>query len=172
MKKIVLIFLALLFIASIALNVITIADFDAGGELLIMDKPLTSWMEYIEAEILPKIILAISSLITAYTMFIPLVNRVKGELSKFQSATDYIDSTTKASLNSSKQVSDLKAEMEARLDTYEKSLNEMKAITEKTASILRMGLCNIPELVKNGTAREIAKIGEGEKEQVYEETEI
>lgn len=170
MKKIVLIFLALLFIASIALNVITIADFDAGGKLLIADKPLTYWMEYIEAEILPKIILAISSLITAYTMFIPLVNRVKGELSKFQSATDYIDSTTKASLNSSKQVAELNTEMRDTMAQFNKRLSVMEDLSRRNADILVKGLSGIPELVKNGTAREIVKLGEGEKEQIYEET--
>ena len=183
MKKIVIVLFIIIFIASVALNVITVVDLNEGGELLIMDKPLSYWKEFAEAELLPKVILAISSLATAYTMFIPLVNRVKAELEKFKGATDDINATTVASLKSNKQVSEFKAEMEQRFDEYEKYMKQrldeygeymgqMKKATEENASILRMGLCNIPDLVRNGTARQIAKIGEGEKEQIYEETEI
>lgn len=172
MKKIIFALFIIAFIASVALNLITVMAEDQGGEFIIMDKSFSYWKEFAETELLPKVILAISSLATAYTMFIPLVNRVKAELDKFQGATDDINTTTAASLSSNKQVAEMKAEMEQRLDEYEKCILEMKSITEQNAAILRTGLCNIPDLVRNGTAREIAKIGEGEKEQVYEETEI
>lgn len=172
MKKIVFILFVILFVLSLAFNVITVMDLGEGGELLIADKPLSYWKEFVEVELLPKAILAISSLATAYTMFIPLINRVKAELDKFKVATDDINTTTGASLRANKQVAELKEEMEKRLNTYEEYILEMKKLTEQNAEILKAGLCNIPDLVKNGTARRIAKIGEGEKEQVYEEAEI
>ena len=151
---------------------VTICDVGGTGEFYILDKPLTYWVEYVEQEIIPYVVLAVSAVMAAYLSLVPLINIVKKVIDRFTGAAKHIEETTGASLRSTKQVSELDREMRERLDKHEKRLERMEAMERENYEMIKAGFCHIPELVKNGTARAIVKRSEEAKEQVYEKTEI
>jgi hypothetical protein len=66
---------------------------------------------------------------------------------------------------SKEELDDIKAKNTAVLDEYGKKLAELTEQVENSVKIAKIGFCNSKELVKNGYANEIMKVGVGDDTQ-------
>ncbi|MBQ9760144.1 MAG: hypothetical protein IJW16_02215 [Clostridia bacterium] len=123
-----------------------------------------AWEAYLEEELMPAAVTAGTAAVTLYFTFLPLIKKIKESGLRFDKASEDVNATVK-----SKQKYDerLNAYGE-RLSTMEKCMTEGLARMERKLGnierIERIGFGNTRELVQNGYARAIAKVGEEDED--------
>ena len=113
-----------------------------------------AWKAYIENELAPNIVLALTTIGTILLAALPIISKVTSAVNNFKSATKDVNDTVANNSKNEKRI----AELEERLDRIETA-------SENTEKIARIAFCNMDELVKKGYANEIAKVGQDEDEE-------
>ena len=120
-----------------------------------------AWQEYLETKLIPNAVIVISAVGTLCVAALPIINKVQLALDRFGKATDDIDATVK---NGKRTDDELFAQNE-KIATFKAELDEIKQLTEDTKEMVRIGMCHTKELVVNGYAAEIAKVGNHDENQ-------
>ncbi len=137
-----------------------------------------AWQEYIETKLVPWIVTAVSAIFVIGCGVAPVIKNILAATSKFNSATSEINATIQNGKLATESIGAFETkiaekvesvvalnaqkfqEQDERLKRIEKSFANMETIT-------RIGFGNIPDLVRNGYAAEIANVGkEDDEEQV------
>ena len=137
-----------------------------------------AWQVYLEEELIPNAVLAISTVGGLCAAAIPIINRVVATLGKFDRATADIKETTENDRALAASVEEYKAELTASVEEYKSELigaiEDMQKMRDEISEtvtpletrlanigkMLHIAFCNSDELVKKGYAREIAKLDE------------
>lgn len=143
------------FFLGLALGVIVGALVAIGVYFLTVGE--VAWKEYVESELAPNVVLALTSIGTILLAAIPILSKVTSAINSFKSATKDVNDTVANNGKNEQRI----AELEQRLDRIEKA-------AENTEEIVRIAFCNTDELVKKGYAKEIAKVGQDENKQETE----
>ena len=157
----------LIFILGLALGVLGAAG------IYLYTQGDVEWLTYLEDELIPTAVLALSSVSALCFALIPIVNKVNGTLIKFDTAT----SDVKATVASDKLMVDevrgyreeltaMRSDINNAVDTVRATKGEiaqMIAPIEESAKniekIVHVGFEHNEELVKGGYAAAIAKVG-------------
>ena len=121
------------------------------------DEP-SSVRGYIEGTVIPAVVAVISGVSALYIMTLPLIRGVKATLSKMSDAKKSFDAATAKV----KSTDEEKAATEAELAALREDVAYIKAHIDNVEKIERIGFCHMKELVQNGRAREIGKVGKDE----------
>lgn len=120
-----------------------------------------AWQEYLETKLIPNAVIVISAVGTLCVAALPIINKVQLALDKFGKATDDIDTTVK----SGKRTDDAIYEQNEKIASFKGELDDIKALVGDTKEMVRIGMCHTKELVINGYAAEIAKVGNHDEQQ-------
>lgn len=123
-----------------------------------------AWEAYLEEELMPAALIVISSVGTICLAALPVLKQIQASGLRFDKASEDVNATVKS-----------KQKYDERLDAYGERLSKMeKCMTEGLARmerklgnierIERIGFGNTRELVQNGYARAIAKVGEEDED--------
>jgi methyl-accepting chemotaxis protein len=125
-----------------------------------------AWQEYIEVKVIPNVVLALSTISALCVAVMPLLTKIKLTLTSFDKATQDVNGTAQSGKNATKTVLECKDEIKQLMAEIKETKDEMKQMAvpiqqgiDHLEKITRIGFCNTSELVKNGYAREIAKVG-------------
>ena len=125
-----------------------------------------AWQEYVEKKLIPNAVLALSAIAALCIAVLPIISKIQAAIAKFNQATSDVNETVANGKNTDSKLAEQDKKIEAfsdRFDEMEKMFSEgissIKISSENTEKILRIGFCNTQELVRNGYAREIAKVG-------------
>ncbi len=113
-----------------------------------------AWQEYLETKLIPNAVIVISAIGSLCVAAIPIINKVRAALDKFDKATNDINAT----VQTGKRTDDALYEQDAKIAELKAEMDHIKFTTDETKEMLRIGLCNTRELVVNGYAAEIAKV--------------
>lgn len=156
---------------------------------------------YVNGTVIPAAIMVVTALATLYVALVPIFNKVKAVMAKFNQASDDITATageseltkknTKAALDKlsgeytqllaqNKQLQEkytaLEAVVTAALADMKANVSgEMAAVKSMAGQIEKMlivGFCNNKELMDKGYARKIAELGAGIDVGASEEKEV
>ena len=129
------------------------------------------WQIYLEEDLLP---LAVSVLTTLFALLIavtPWVIKIRDIIAKWKGVSDDVSTASSTVRENEARIASLEgkldgefADMRERLRLETETLNKYIDVIKETNDIAKIGFCNMDELVKNGYAREIAKIGEKSEE--------
>lgn len=157
MKKIKVIFLFVLGFILGALSAVAIYFLTVGE---------VAWQEYVETKLIPNAVLALSAILSLCVASLPIINKIQATISKFNQATQDVNSTVENGKRTDDALHQQDAKIEAfnqRFDRMEQlvieSTDSIKCATENTEQIVRIGFGNTDELVKKGYAAEIEKVG-------------
>lgn len=114
-----------------------------------------AWKEYLENEIIPNAVVVLTAIGTIMIAAMPVISRISAAVNKFDKATKDVNSTV---TNNGKN--------EQKIASLEERLGKIEAAVQNTEEIVRIGFCNNDELVKKGYAKEIAKVGQDNEEEV------
>lgn len=113
-----------------------------------------AWQEYLETKLIPNAVIVISAIGSLYVASLPVINKVRASLDKFDKATTDINET----VQTGKRTDDALYEQDAKIAELKAEMDHIKNTADETKEMLRIGLCNTKELVANGYAAEIAKV--------------
>jgi hypothetical protein len=101
----------------------------------------------------------------------PLLSKIKLTLTSFDKATQDVNGSAENGKNATKTVLEYKDEMKQMMDEFEIAKSQMQEAmipiqqgVQNLEEIVRIGFCNTSELVKNGYARQISKVGHVDEE--------
>lgn len=117
----------------------------------------SDWSIYFEEKIMPPLISVCAAIVAILAAILPILNIVKKSSEKFKSASKNVEDTLESNQKQAHKV----LELEERLYKIEKS-------TSNTEQITRIAFSNMEELVINGYATEIAKVGKDEEDKTTE----
>lgn len=134
------------------------------------DSTYTDIRSYVEDEIVPYIILAVSAVGTIYLAVFPVISGVRKAYRMFKSATSDIASTSEIGKESVVKIDTFRTEiantislLKQKTDDGSKELSErimkLEKMLQEQSRIMEMAFCNTDELVKKGISKEIAKVG-------------
>ena len=136
-----------------------------------------AWEIYLEEELIPSAVTVISAVGALAVVAIPIINRVSLELNKFGAATNDIRQTvelgkkTDGALEAQdKLIADAIAAQDEKIAAFGKDFEDLKRLInertvplvssiENTEKIVRLGFCNLNEVVEKGYAVEIQRVG-------------
>ena len=113
------------------------------------------WETYLKETIIPEATVIATSVGTLCLLIQPIMNKIAESASLFKKAKEQIDDTVEGNKN---QVTE-NAEVRAQVAALKEEVDEIKRVAEHNEQILRIGFGNLEELVVNGYAHEIAKVG-------------
>lgn len=113
-----------------------------------------AWQEYLETKLIPNAVIVISAIGSLCVAAIPIINKVRAALDKFDKATNDINET----VQTGRRTDDALYEQDAKIAELKAEMEHIRLTTDETKEMLRIGLCNTKELVVNGYAAEIAKV--------------
>lgn len=113
-----------------------------------------AWQEYLETKLIPNAVIVISAIGSLCVAAIPIINKVRAALDKFDKATNDINET----VQTGRRTDDALYEQDAKIAELKTEMEHIRLTTDETKEMLRIGLCNTKELVVNGYAAEIAKV--------------
>lgn len=123
------------------------------------------WESYLVNTIIPEATVIVTSIGTLCLLIQPILNKLAEAGALFKKAKEQIDTTVESNKTQEQQniaTEDRVAALEAKVDHIEQT-------AENNEKILRIGFGNMKELVVNGYAHEIEKVGkDDEKETVIE----
>ena len=135
-----------------------------------------AWQEYVETKLIPNAVLALSAISALCVAALPIISKIQVSVAKFNQATSDVNATVENGKKTDEKLAEQDQKIEAfseRFDRMEEMFNagiaSIKSTVENSEKILRLGFCNIDELVKKGYATEIEKVG-AKNEQDEEET--
>lgn len=130
-----------------------------------------AWQEYIEVKVIPNVVLALSTISALCVATMPLLTKIKLTLTSFDKATEYVNGSAENGKNATKTVLECKDEIKQMMDELEVAKTQMQEAmmpiqqgVQNLEEIVRIGFCNTSELVKNGYARQISKVGHVDEE--------
>lgn len=137
---------AILFIAGAVLGVVIGAAICCGVYFATVGD--IAWSDFIEAKLVPALAAVAGSVLSVFVAAKPIVSLVTKAATKFSDATDKVNETVK---NNDKNVEKISG-IEDRLQNIETTVSNIEKMN-------RIAFCNNKELVANGYAKKIAKIG-------------
>lgn len=150
----------LIFILGLALGII------AAAGVYLYTQGDVEWGIYLEEELIPTAVQALSSVSALCVVLIPIVNKVNGTLTTFDNATAKVNKTASNGDTMSAKVDIALEKMEAIAEKVEGYQTNILAAVDKvgktsknTEEMTRIGFCNQKELVEGGYAAAIAKVG-------------
>ena len=140
-----------------------------------------AWKEYVENELVPNIVVALSSISVILIAVLPVVSKVMNTIKSFNAATKDVNDTAKCGNDNAEKIENFTEQVGENLQGIADNFtNNVKALDERisrieqssqnTETITRIGFGNMEELVQRGYAAEIEKVGKNE-EQGKEATE-
>ena len=136
-----------------------------------------AWKEYVENELVPNIVVALSSMSLILITALPVVSKVMNAIKSFNAVTKDVNDTAKNGSDNAEKIENFTKEVGENLQGIaDNFVNDVKALDERisrieqssqnTETITRIGFGNMEELVQKGYAAEIEKVGKDEgKEQ-------
>ena len=147
-----------------------------------------AWEIYLEEELIPSAVTVISAVGALAVVAIPIINRVSLELNKFGAATNDIRQTVElgkktdgaleaqdkliadAIAAQDEKIADAIAAQDEKIAAFGKDFEDLKRLInertvplvssiENTEKIVRLGFCNLNEVVEKGYAVEIQRVG-------------
>lgn len=130
-----------------------------------------AWQEYIEVKVIPNVVLALSTISALCVATMPLLTKIKLTLTSFDKATQDVNGSAESGKNATKTVLECKDEIKQMMNELEIAKSQMQGAmipiqqgVQNLEEIVRIGFCNTSELVKNGYARQISKVGHVDEE--------
>lgn len=130
-----------------------------------------AWQEYIEVKVIPNVVLALSTISALCVATMPLLTKIKLTLTSFDKATQDVNGSAENGKNATKTVLECKDEIKQMMSELEAAKTQMQEAmmpiqqgVQNLEEIVRIGFCNTSELVKNGYARQISKVGHVDEE--------
>ena len=134
------------------------------------------WGEWVKQELVPYAVLAISAIGTIIIGVSPILAKVKKASDKFKDATNDVNGTKENGEKSIQKIESLAKDTEAKLQgiaddfsqkvkNFDERLTRIEQASANAEKITRIGFGNMEELVKNGYAAEIEKVGKNGKDQ-------
>jgi hypothetical protein len=130
-----------------------------------------AWQEYIEVKVIPNVVLALSTISALCVATMPLLAKIKLTLTSFDKATQDVNGSAESGKNATKTVLECKDEIKQMMNELEVAKSQMQEAmvpiqqgVQNLEEIVRIGFCNTSELVKNGYARQISKVGHVDEE--------
>lgn len=108
---------------------------------------------FFREKVMPYITANVSSIISAVIIMLTTLGKIKAATTELKAAT--IENASLKKKN--KQLEERIAKLEEKVENIDKN-------TTDTKEMVKIGFCNTAELVQNGYAEEIAKVGENEEE--------
>lgn len=113
------------------------------------------WETYLKETVIPEATVIATSVGTICLLIQPIMKKIGDAAGLFHRAKEQIDDTVEGNKN---QVTE-NAEVRAQVAALKEEVDEIKRVAEHNEQILRIGFGNLEELVVNGYAHEIAKVG-------------
>lgn len=134
------------------------------------------WGEWVKQELVPYAVLAISAIGTIIIGVSPILAKVKKASDKFKDAANDVNGTKENGEKSIQKIESLAKDTEAKLQgiaddfsqkvkNFDERLTRIEQASVNAEQISRIGFGNMEELVKNGYAAEIEKVGKNGKDQ-------
>ena len=134
------------------------------------------WGEWVKQELVPYAVLAISAIGTIIIGVSPILAKVKKASDKFKDATNDVNGTKENGEKSIQKIESFTKDAEAKLQgiaddfsqrvkDFDERLTRIEQASANAEKITRIGFGNMEELVKNGYAVEIEKVGKNGKDQ-------
>lgn len=134
------------------------------------------WGEWVKQELVPYAVLAISAIGTIIIGVSPILAKVKKASDKFKDATNDVNGTRENGEKSIQKIESFTKDAEAKLQgiaddfsqrvkDFDERLTRIEQASANAEKITRIGFGNMEELVKNGYAVEIEKVGKNGKDQ-------
>lgn len=128
------------------------------------------WSVWFNEEALPVLIAVGAAIITLCGTLYPILKTVTSGVKLFKTSKQNFDTATNGVVASQRQISEMKNNTEEQIKDLKEQLNNMSVEIKQIKSMLKIAFCNNGELVKNGYANEIMKVGEGNGSQEIKET--
>lgn len=145
--------------ASVAPSKAHVASVESTTDEVVNDGNLTDdefdWSVWFKKEALPVVIATGIGIVTICSVLAPVLNTVNGGIKLFKKSKDEYDKTTS-------KVIDAQTEINKTAESVKNIFNEvcgLRVQVENLTKITKMAISNNAELVKNGYANEILKIG-------------
>ena len=123
-----------------------------------------AWQIYIEEKLLPTLMQVASFALSAYLLLSPIIKKIVRSCSMFDGAAGDVNQVSTSAKESAAELEKLRSEVIAMTE-------KVSGLEESNHELLKMGVrmmalafSHEPELVKNGTAREIMKVVERHEE--------
>lgn len=126
------------------------------GEIIAEEAPESN---YFREKIMPFIVANISSICSAVLVIFITINKIRSATSELKISNTENKKIKEANRQLQEEVVALKEEVEKITQEF----NSIHKSVDATKEMIRIGFCNTEELVKNGYAQEIAKVGKNEK---------
>lgn len=108
---------------------------------------------YFEEKIMPYVVSVASGFIVILIGLMPVIKKMLKIIKDFKTAKEALKSSNDENLALKKEVAELKND-----------ISEIKASIGQVGQMVQLGFCNTKELVVNGYANEIAKVGKKNEE--------
>lgn len=120
------------------------------------------WATWFKEEALPVLVAVGSGIMTICAILVPVLKSVKGGIKLFKDSKGEYDKTTNEVLSAQKEIN----KTVENVQDLKKEVAELKIQVVNLVKIVKIAFTNNIELVKNGYANEILKIGDenGSKE--------
>lgn len=123
----------------------------------------TSWTTYLNNEIMPYVTIAVASISTIALAVTPVVTQVKAIIDRVKTTSDDIKNTAKNGQDATLVLQ----EYSKTLEDLSTQVKELSKDVSNVNTMCKIGFTNTTELVANGYAAQIEKVGvEDVKEEV------
>lgn len=161
MRKIFRIFtLVLMLTVLLSLSVSAAEETESTEEAVSFD-----FIGYVEGTVIPAAVAVVSSAVLLYIACLPLIRSVKGAVNLIKGSKKNFDDATKKVEDNDKERRELLSELKEMKEENRGLALQMQAIQGKLdeiEKIEKIGFGATSELVKNGAARKIGKVGNDE----------
>jgi hypothetical protein len=123
-----------------------------------------AWEAYLEEQLIPAALIVISSVGTICLTALPVLKQIKASGLRFDKASADVNATVKSKENYDKQL-EVYGERITKMETcMREGMARMERKLDRVERIERIGFGNTRELVQNGYARAIAKVGDEDED--------
>lgn len=123
-----------------------------------------AWKEYAETKLIPNAVLALTAIGGLATASLPIISRVQTAVDKFNKATRDVNDTVENGKKNEIVLHSQEKRISETFTVLDERLNSIEKDAKQTKAMCQIGFCNMKELVENGYAAEIAKVGESDEE--------
>lgn len=128
------------------------------------------WSIWFKEEVLPILIAVGSAVSVICAILLAALKTIRSGIELFKKSKQNFDTATNGVVTSQKQISEMKSYNEEQAKTMLERLDSIEIKIGQIMTILKIAFCNNGELVKNGYANEIMKVGEENGTQEIKET--
>ncbi len=134
-----------------------------------------AWEQYIEEKLVPAVTAGATALLLIWFGVKPTLKMIISATSLFNQATDNVKTTVENGAKANSSLEEYKAELSrqfteavaagvSQMKEQDERIKNIEQHTTKTEEIVRIAFGNMTELVVNGYAAEIAKVGTNHEE--------